>query len=370
MAIDRTLHAVTWACWVAAVLVVLSVTRNPIYVGLTLLWIALVWLAVSHAPRTRALPPAPLSPLRFGLFVVAMSTLFNALTVHAGRTVLFVIPGRVPLLSGPVTLEAVLYGFINGLVLAGLFAAFMLLSRAVAVRDLIRLIPRAFYPVAVVISIALTFVPTTLQEFRHIREAQAVRGHRMRGLRSWLPLFLPLLTGGMERALQLAEAMMARGFAGAPAADDDTRLRAGMLTGLVLVAAGLLLRMAWHIRLTGAGLLVVGLVLMGGTLWQAGRRHPHTVYRKRPLQPRDWSVIGAALATAGLFLFPVPGIDRASLYYLPYPQVTLPSLSLALGAATWGLLMPAAVLGLQIMQQAAGGTVAAAPGKPTVHPQP
>ena len=47
MAIDRALHAVTWACWVATVLVVLSVTRNPIYVSLTLLWIGLVWLAVA-----------------------------------------------------------------------------------------------------------------------------------------------------------------------------------------------------------------------------------------------------------------------------------------------------------------------------------
>ncbi|MEZ4559508.1 MAG: hypothetical protein R2854_24240 [Caldilineaceae bacterium] len=140
MAIDRALHAVTWACWVAAVLVVLSITRNPIYVGLTLLWIGLVWLAVGHAPSLRDLPAAPLSPLRFGLFVVVMSTLFNGLTVHAGRTVLFVIPGRVPLFSGPVTLEAVVYGMVNGLVLAGLFAAFMLLTRAVAVRDLIRLI--------------------------------------------------------------------------------------------------------------------------------------------------------------------------------------------------------------------------------------
>ena len=368
MAIDRALHAVTWACWVAAVLVVLSVTRNPIYVSLTLLWIGLVWLAVGHAPSLRDLPAAPLSPLRFGLFVVVMSTLFNGLTVHAGRTVLFVIPGRVPLFSGPVTVEAVVYGVVNGLVLAGLFAAFMLLTRAVAVRDLIRLIPRAFYPVAVVISIALTFVPTTLQEFRQIREAQAVRGHRMRGLRSWLPLFLPLLIGGMERALQLAEAMMARGFAGAPAADDDTRLRAGMLAGLVLVATGLLLRLAWQIRLTGGGLLLLGLVLMALTLRQAGRRHPHTVYRRRPLHGRDWLVISAAAVTAMIFVAPLPGVDRASLYYLPYPQLTLPPLSLALGAATWGLLMPAAVLAWQIAL--AGPPSNSSPSKSTVRPRP
>jgi energy-coupling factor transport system permease protein len=294
----------------------------------------------------------PISPLRFGLVVVTLSTLFNALTVHAGRTVLFTIPGNVPLISGTVTLEAALYGLLNGLVIAALFAAFMLMTRAVAVRDLIRFIPRAFYPLAVVISIALTFVPTTLRQFHQIREAQAVRGHRMRGLRSWLPLFLPLLTGGMERALQLAEAMMARGFAGADIPHQETRLRVSTLTGLALVAAGLLLRMAWQQRVTGGILLLMGIGVIALALHHAGRRHPHTVYRKRRLQPGDWIVIGAALATALLFLVPLPGVNRASLYYMPYPEVTLPTLSVVLGAATWGLLAPAAVLGTQLLLSA------------------
>ncbi|MEZ4582268.1 MAG: hypothetical protein R3A10_11660 [Caldilineaceae bacterium] len=275
MAIDRALHAVTWACWVAAALVVLSITRNPIYVGLTLLWIGLVWLAVGHAPSLRDLPAAPLSPLRFGLFVVVMSTLFNGLTVHAGRTVLFVIPGRVPLFSGPVTVEAVVYGVVNGLVLAGLFAAFMLLTRAVAVRDLIRLIRRAFYPVAVVISTPRSpSVPTTLQGFRQIQEAQAVRGHRMLELRSWLPL-PALLISGMEAACNSRShdgpglRRRARGRRRHPVARRD----AG---GLIAGGDRLLLpRLAWQIRLTGGILLLFGVVLMALTLRQADRRRPH-----------------------------------------------------------------------------------------------
>ena len=73
--------------------------------------------------------------------------------------------------------------------------------------------------------------------------------------------------------------------------------------------------------------------------------------------------LSAAAVTAMIFVAPLPGVDRASLYYLPYPQLTLPPLSLALGAATWGLLMPAAVLAWQIM-------LAGAPGKSTVEPRP
>src|SRR4030065_1354430 len=91
--------------------------------------------------------------------------------------------------------------------------SFMLLNLALPVRDLLRLIRRAFFPVAVVTSIAVTYLPTTLRQFQQIREAQAVRGHQVRSLRDWLPLLMPLLVGGLEHAMQLAEAMTARGFA-------------------------------------------------------------------------------------------------------------------------------------------------------------
>ena len=144
-----------------------------------------------------------------------LSTAFNTLTSHYGETVLFTIPGNLPLLSGPVTLEAMVYGATNGLVLTGMLASFMVLNLALTVRELISLIPQAFFPMAVVTSIAVTYLPTTLRQFRQIREAQAIRGHQMRTLRDWLPLWMPLLVGGLEHAMQLAEAMTARGFASA-----------------------------------------------------------------------------------------------------------------------------------------------------------
>ena len=34
-----------------------------------------------------------------------------------------------------------------------------------------------------------------------IREAQAVRGHRVQGIRDWLPIVVPLLVSGLERAM-------------------------------------------------------------------------------------------------------------------------------------------------------------------------
>ncbi len=221
------IHPVAWAGWLASALVALSATRNPLHLTLVLLCVAVVNVLIGSSDEASF---APVSPLRFGGVVIALSALFNAATVHLGDTVLLRLPSGLPILGGPITLEALAFGVINGLVLTGIFAAFTTFNQALPIRSLMRLIPRAFYPVAVVVSIAVTFVPTTLRQFQQIREAQAVRGHRVRGLRGWLPLFMPLLVGGLERALQLAEAMTARGFASVGSENPDTTSRSTSLT--------------------------------------------------------------------------------------------------------------------------------------------
>jgi energy-coupling factor transport system permease protein len=339
------LHPLAWLAWLAAVVVLVSATRNPFYLGL-----ALAWVLAVRAVLLRALPPEmrpavlPLSPLRFGLVVVPIAALFNALFVHAGATVLFTLPPGWPLVGGPVTTEALAYGALNGLLLTILFAAFNTVNLAVHVRALLQMAPRAYYPLAVTMAIAVTFVPSTVRQAGQIREAQAIRGAPVRGLRSWLPLLLPLLGSGLERALQLAEAMTARGYAGGDTQGGDWRPQAFVLAGMAAVLAGWVVPLAWDAPWAGAALVLGGLALVGAALWLAGRNHPHTLYRPAPWQGRDWLVAAAAAVPALACLLPLPGLDRSSLYYYPYPALAVPGFSAALGVATWGLLAPAAVI--------------------------
>ncbi len=339
----RTLHTGAWLIWLLAAGIMLTVTRNPIYIGLVLLWVMIV-LGGLGAPEEGAAGPV-FSPLRFALIVVPIAALFNALFVHAGETVLFALPDRLPVVGGNITLEALAYGALNGLVLTGLFAAFAVFNRVTPVRSLIQIAPRAYYSVAVIVAIALTYVPVTLKQAAQIREAQAVRGHRLKGLRSWAPIFLPLLSSGMERALQLAEAMVARGFAAGSAPDESSgvRVQTMLAGGTALFAAGLVVRLIGQQALLAAALLVTGAVLLFGGIWWAGRAHPHTVYRPAPWRAVDWGVVTAAGVGALLFLLPIPGVDKSSLAWYPYPALTWPSFSFVLVVATWGLLGPAVV---------------------------
>jgi energy-coupling factor transport system permease protein len=279
-----------------------------------------------------------LSPLRFGLVVVTTAALFNMAMVHVGTTVIFTLPAWIPLFGGAWTLEALVYGALNGVALAGLFAAFTVINRVVPVRALLRLTPRAFYPVAVVVSIAVTFVPTTLQQIQQIREAQAVRGHRLRGVRSWLPLIVPLLEGGMERSLQLAEAMVARGFASG--GEAEARWPQGLvLAGFVLIVAGWLLQLVWRQQLWGGALLIVGATALLVGLRRAGRRHPHTVYRPDLWHAHDWLVAAGALLAMAVYLLPI--FDRSTIFYYPYPALSWPAFDWRIGLATLGLVAPA-----------------------------
>jgi len=335
------IHTAAWLVWLAAALAALSATRNPFY--LLLLWLCLLIVGAALGRREEA-APAPFSLLRFSALVIVLAALFNAFTSHVGETALFTIPGRLPLLSGAVTAEGLAYGAINGLALAGFLAAFNVLNRAVPVRALVRLIPRAFYPVAVVTAIAVTYVPVTVRQFRQVREAQAVRGHRLRGLRDWLPLLMPLLIGGLERALALAEAMTARGFASQPVSSaGGGKARLALLGGVVCLAGGWLLLLSRAPLLLAQALMLGGALLIAAGLWALGRRWPRTTYRREPWRAADTLVCLGALLAAAAFLLPLPGLGRATLAYSPYPALALPGFDLRLAALALGLLVPALV---------------------------
>lgn len=335
------MHPVVWVIWLAAITAILSATRNPLHLSLALLAIALVHEAACWRP---ARPAVRLSPLRFALFATVLAALLNMATVRYGDTVLFRVPDVIPLLGGPVTLEALVYGALSGLVLAGVFTAFAASQRDMPTGALLGLIPGGFYPLAVVAAIAITFVPATVRQAQQIREAQAIRGHRLRGLRDWLPLAMPLLIGGLERALQLAEALASRGFGGEGAREHGPIIRLAIAGGLAVALAGWVLALAWGRETLGALLMLAGVALVCGAIWVVGRRSRRTRYRQVTWRSGDTAVVIAIAVTLAAWFLPLPGIDGAALAYNVYPRISLPRFDPVLGFATLGLAWPVLVL--------------------------
>ena len=135
--------------------------------------------------------------------------------------------------------------------------------------------PGFIHGVGVVTGIAVGFVPQMVTSWQAIREAQQVRGHKVRGVRDVLPLVMPLLVTALERARQLAESMEARGFGGqvVPAEQPPTHAEpVGAALRLGRAGAGFAGIGLAEKRLLAGASLVVGLALLVWSFWDQGRR--------------------------------------------------------------------------------------------------
>lgn len=320
-----------WLAWSLTVLLAASYNRNPLYGVLLLLVTVWVYTDCAVVPERST----PLRPLRFALVAVSLTGLFNALSSHAGTTILFRLPEGLPVVGGAVTLEALVFGALNGLSLAVIFNGFAAFNRALTRRDLLQLTPRAFHESGVVLSIALTFVPQTMHSLRRIREAQAVRGHRVRGVRDWIPILTPLLVSALERALALAESMVARGYT-TVAAPSPLPAQISLALGLMAILGGWLTYLfAPAARQLAVVVLVLGVIALGGALWLAARAVQHTTYR-----PRRWGVRDTLMVAGCLPLLVLLLTRRAVVTYNPYPALTWPPFDPLVGVSILGLLLP------------------------------
>src|SRR5699024_3407268 len=95
---------------------------------------------------------------------------------------------------------------------------------------------------ALILSIALRFVPTLMQETEKIMNAQKARGvsfdegNLFERMKKIVPLLIPLFISSIERADQLAVAMTARGYRGG---DNRTKLRQLLWSNKDYVAFGI-----------------------------------------------------------------------------------------------------------------------------------
>lgn len=184
-----------------------------------------VLLMVSGVPPKQSLKG--LKPL---LVLLAFTTILN----------LFLIPGRELVSLGPLTIthEGLQMGIriFFRLVMLVIIASLMTLTTTpMALTDglerLMSPLKRLHVPVheiSMMMSIALRFIPTLLEETERIMKAQASRGaefdtgNLFRRVRSFVPVLVPLFVSAFKRADELAEAMESRGYRGG---EGRTRLK-------------------------------------------------------------------------------------------------------------------------------------------------
>jgi energy-coupling factor transport system permease protein len=267
--------------------------------------------------------------IRAALLFSVIAVLFNVLTVRTGDLVLLTIPEGWPLIDGPITWNAVIYGLLAAVGVLGLVMVWVTVGSMIQWSALARLLPDPFVGFAVAGSAAINLVPQTAAALTDIREAAAARGYRPSGARGVATVLTPMINVGLDRSMRLAEVLEARGFGGRRIESARFPLVreiawTALLGGTFIAGYGLIAAIDWA--------LIGGMVVaaMGaGTLLRL--RSPNAVrrtrYRRDPLTRSDWTVIlVSALVMIGSVV--ARNIDPAMFVYEPYPGLDMPAAEL------------------------------------------
>lgn len=325
---DAPFHSRALFIWLLAALLPSVLTRNPFYLLCSLLLVAAVHRRLGKlSPTAGAWSGFARLAVIFLLFTLAVNVVLGG----RGATVLVELPawrwigsdGRVLFqLGGAITAESLTEGVISALALLSVIYALAAFNALADHSQLLRDLPTFLYQGATVVSIALTFLPQLVVSQRQIRQAHALRGQHIRGLRDLLPLLVTLLAEGLDRAMSLAESMEARGFSGPPRAPRLRRLlRVGIAVGLGLLLAGSVLHGLR--RSGGLALLVAGGSVLALTVWRLGRDIQRSRYRRRRWRAVDSALVALALLSGGSLL----GLylrQRGLFHYQAWPAVQWP----------------------------------------------
>ena len=174
------------------------------------------------------------------IVIAILSALINPLFSHNGRTALFMLNGNA------VTLEALLYGLHMGLMIGSALTWFDAFSQLMTGDRVLCVCGMLFNRLALMISMAMRYVPMLKRQAGAIRDAQKVTG-RYRAdtafdkLRAGLSVFSALVTWALENGITTADSMTARGYdTGKRTQYNDYRFERhdALLTAFVFVLLG------------------------------------------------------------------------------------------------------------------------------------
>lgn len=136
--------------------------------------------------------------------------IINPLTVHHGKTVLFILN------DNPVTLEAVIYGIISAVRIIGVLYWLKILSDVMTSEKVIYLFGKISPKVALFVSMTLRFVPLFQRQWKKIYDTQKAMGYFQSDnaidfFRERMRILDILITWGLENGMITADSMEARG---------------------------------------------------------------------------------------------------------------------------------------------------------------
>ncbi|HXB65273.1 MAG TPA: energy-coupling factor transporter transmembrane component T [Solirubrobacteraceae bacterium] len=169
------------------------------------------------------------SSLRMAAIWAIPIVLINVLVTREGLTVFARLGNLGPFGQGDLTVEALVYGAVIALKITVLVLATALCSLCIDPDALLRICRRLGFRSALTASLAVRMIPVLAADAQRIADAQRTRpdgapGRRATGgARARVALIAAVLTGSLDRAMDVAATLELRGFATAPRAPRLSR---------------------------------------------------------------------------------------------------------------------------------------------------
>lgn len=144
--------------------------------------------------------------LKFVIPIVFFAAVFNMLFSHYGNTALFAVKDI------SFTLEALTAGLFTGIMIGAVIAWFSAYNEIITADKFMALFGGFAPNLSLLFSMILRFIPLMVKTAGEIKEAHTGLGYETKGLKNTITRFSALISISLEKSIETADTMKARGF--------------------------------------------------------------------------------------------------------------------------------------------------------------
>lgn len=248
--------------WVWTLLIALAVSASQNFAVVLLLILLVLW-----AVRRVAVVKRYSFSMLIGMLatLLTMRILFQMFFgIPVGDQVMFQLP-KIELMSiglrigGIFTFESLQTAVNEAVTLGGIIIALLASSMMIPVSSLLRRLPSGFSNIALVLTIALSFLPQLMKDVKRLLRANRWRGHSKRKLSVIALNLINIVENALEKSILVSASMWRRGLG---SETNDSKNDSIRLFGTILFLSSLSLAILFQVQYSLVILMAIGSVLI------------------------------------------------------------------------------------------------------------
>lgn len=291
-------NQIRWWIWSLLLALAISASQNAM---LVICLILIVFAAMKTSAQVQRYSLSTLMRLLAALLILRI-TFQMFFGVPVGNNVIFKLP-EINLFSGGLrvggifTLESLQTATNEAIVLGGIILALIASSMMIPVSSLLRRLPSGFSNIALVLSIALSFLPQLVNDVKRNVRANRWRGQSTPKISILALNFMNVIENALEKSIQVSASMWRRGLGSDTQTSTSSAVR---LVGSIIFFCALLVTLiaSSHTSLTLLMLLGASLVI-----YSYRPLSIHSNFRGIISSPSNLLMCAIGCLVAGIWLF-------------------------------------------------------------------